>query len=142
LNSNFIGYCCPQSGPGSSVGIATGYGLDGPGIESRWEARFSAPVQTGAEAHPATELYLYSRYGPYGLYRASVPVQRCTLPLLLSPDICTLSHFRKIRLPSLCCYFALHAAHSIYMFLVFSAYSSSTTVLLATNTVGYATTNE
>ena len=24
------------SGPGSSVSIATGYGLDGPGIESRW----------------------------------------------------------------------------------------------------------
>ena len=24
-----------QSGPGSSVGIATDYGLDGPGIESR-----------------------------------------------------------------------------------------------------------
>jgi len=23
-------------GPGSSVGIATTYGLDGPGIESRW----------------------------------------------------------------------------------------------------------
>ena len=23
-------------GPGSSVGIATGYGLDGPGIEYRW----------------------------------------------------------------------------------------------------------
>jgi len=23
-------------GPGSSVGIAKGYGLDGPGIESRW----------------------------------------------------------------------------------------------------------
>ena len=27
------------------------------------------------------ELYLYSLYGPYGLYRASVPVQGCTLPL-------------------------------------------------------------
>jgi len=26
-------------------------------------------------------LYLYSPYGPYGLYRASVPVQWCTLPL-------------------------------------------------------------
>jgi len=26
-------------------------------------------------------LYLYSPYGPHGLYRASVPVQRCTLPL-------------------------------------------------------------
>jgi hypothetical protein len=23
-------------GPGSSAGVATGYGLDGPGIESRW----------------------------------------------------------------------------------------------------------
>jgi hypothetical protein len=37
----------------SSVGIATHYGLDGPGIESRWGARFSAPVYTDAEAHPA-----------------------------------------------------------------------------------------
>jgi len=26
-------------------------------------------------------LYLYSTYGPYGLYGASVPVQRCNLPL-------------------------------------------------------------
>ena len=41
-------------GPGSVVGIATAYGLDGPGIESRWGARFSAPVQTGPEAHPAS----------------------------------------------------------------------------------------
>jgi hypothetical protein len=41
-------------GPGSSVGIATGYGLDGPVIESRWAARFSAPVQTGSGAHPAS----------------------------------------------------------------------------------------
>ena len=95
-------------GPGSVDSIATGYGLDGPGIESRWEARFSAPVQTGPGAHPASctirtrsfpggkkrpgrdadplpssstvghervELYLYSPYGPYGLYRASVTVQ-------------------------------------------------------------------
>jgi len=41
-------------GRDSSVGIATGYGLDGPGIESRWGARFSAPVQTGPVAHPAS----------------------------------------------------------------------------------------
>ena len=27
-------------GPGSSVGIATGYGLDGPGISSRWGVTF------------------------------------------------------------------------------------------------------
>jgi hypothetical protein len=116
-------------GPGSVVGIANGYGLDGPGIEPRWGVRLSAPVQTGPGAHPASctmgtgclqgvksgrgvtmtphtlpvlwsrkstaitllplwdvrsvqslsactvQLYLYSPYGPYGLYRASVPVQ-------------------------------------------------------------------
>jgi hypothetical protein len=28
-------------GPGSSVGIAIGYGLDGSGIESRWRCDFS-----------------------------------------------------------------------------------------------------
>ena len=43
-----------HEGPDSSVGIATRYWLDGPGIESRWEARFSAPVQTGPEAHAAS----------------------------------------------------------------------------------------
>jgi hypothetical protein len=38
----------------SSVGIATRYGLDGPGIKSRWEAKFSAPLQTGLGAHTAS----------------------------------------------------------------------------------------
>ena len=42
------------AGPGSSVGIATAYGLDSPGIESRWGARFSVPVQTGPEARPTS----------------------------------------------------------------------------------------
>ena len=37
----------------SSVGIATRYGLDDPGVESRWGARFTTPVQTGPGAHPA-----------------------------------------------------------------------------------------
>ena len=40
-------------GRDSSVGIATRYGLDGPGIESLWGARFSTPVQTGPGAYPA-----------------------------------------------------------------------------------------
>ena len=40
-------------GPSSSVGIATDYGLDGPGNESQWGARFFA-VQTGPGAHPAS----------------------------------------------------------------------------------------
>ena len=38
-------------GRDSSVGTATCYGLDGPGIESRWGARFSAPIQTVPGAH-------------------------------------------------------------------------------------------
>jgi hypothetical protein len=37
----------------SSVVITTRYGLDGPGIDPGG-ARFSAPVQTGPEAHPAS----------------------------------------------------------------------------------------
>ena len=56
--------------------------------------RFSAPVKTGPGAHPVScstgtgpspggksgractvQLYLYSPYGPYSLYRTSVPLQ-------------------------------------------------------------------
>ena len=48
ISSHFVG-----CGSGSSVGITTGYGLDGPGIESRWGSKFSAPVQTGPGVNPA-----------------------------------------------------------------------------------------
>ena len=41
-------------GRDGSAGRATRYGLDGPGIESRWGARFSAPVRTGPGAYPAS----------------------------------------------------------------------------------------
>jgi hypothetical protein len=37
FNVRTVHYC----GPGSSVGIVTGYGQDGPGIESRWWCDFS-----------------------------------------------------------------------------------------------------
>ena len=39
-------------GPGSSVGIATDYGLDGPGSNPGGDEIFP-PVQTGPGAHPA-----------------------------------------------------------------------------------------
>jgi hypothetical protein len=42
-----------------------------------WTVR---PVQSLSAC--TVELYLYSHYGPYGLYRASVPAQGCTLPYL------------------------------------------------------------
>ena len=38
----------------SSVSIVTCYGLDGPGIESRWGTRFFACVQISPGAHPAS----------------------------------------------------------------------------------------
>jgi hypothetical protein len=95
-------------GSGSSVGIANGYELDSPEIESWWggeifrtcpdrpwipssfiyngyrvfpggierpgrDADTSPP--SSVDGHERVELYLYSPYGPYGLYRASVPVQ-------------------------------------------------------------------
>jgi membrane protein YqaA with SNARE-associated domain len=70
------------SEPGSVLGIVTGYVLDGLGIESQLEAIFSTPVQTLTSSychgHERVELYLYSPYGRYVLYRASVPVQGCT----------------------------------------------------------------
>jgi len=62
-------------GPGSVVGIATAYGLDGPGIESRWGARFSAPVETGPEAHPAS----------CTMGTASFPGVRCGRVVTLTP---------------------------------------------------------
>jgi hypothetical protein len=52
--------------PGSSVGIATAYWLDGPGIESRWERDFphlcrpalmptQPPVQMGTKSFPGVK---------------------------------------------------------------------------------------
>jgi hypothetical protein len=41
-------------GRDSSVGIETRYWLNGPGIESRWGARFCADLQTGSGTHTAS----------------------------------------------------------------------------------------
>jgi hypothetical protein len=93
-------FCC---GSCSVVVIVTGYRLEGP-VEVRFSAPVqtgprahpvSYKMDTGyfpggkelpgldadlsptssAVGHERVELYLYSPYGPYGLYRASVPVQ-------------------------------------------------------------------
>ena len=47
--------CLDCGGPGSSVGIATGYGLDGPGIESRWGRDF--PYLSRLALGPTSLLY-------------------------------------------------------------------------------------
>ena len=76
-----------SGGPGSVVGTATSYGLDGLGIESRWGGEIFRTCPDRVWGPPSllyngyrvfserVELYLYSPYEPYGLYRASVPVQ-------------------------------------------------------------------
>ena len=40
VTQSIILFSSLATGPGSVVGIATGYGLDGPGIESRWRRNF------------------------------------------------------------------------------------------------------
>ena len=52
--TNIPDHTITTRGRSSSVGIATRYGLDGPGIESPWGSRFSASVQTGPGAHPVS----------------------------------------------------------------------------------------
>ena len=54
----------PEYGPGSVVGIATGYGLDGPGIESRWERDF--PHLSRLSWGPPSLLYNGYRVFPGG----------------------------------------------------------------------------
>ena len=56
-----------QSGPGSSVGIATGYGLDGPGIEFRWRQDF--PHLSRPTLGPPSLLYNGYRVFPGGKER-------------------------------------------------------------------------
>jgi len=46
--------CEDDVGRYSVVGTEARYELRGPKIESRWGVRFSAPVQTGPGAHPAS----------------------------------------------------------------------------------------
>ena len=51
----FVCVCvCVCVGRDSLVGIASRYVLNGPEIESRWRARFSAPVHNGPGVHPTS----------------------------------------------------------------------------------------
>ena len=40
ISNLFVNHSIFFRGPGSVVGTVTGYGLDGPGIESRWRRDF------------------------------------------------------------------------------------------------------
>ena len=61
-----VKYSDKDCGPGTSVGIATGYGLDGPGIESRWA---SFTVRPDRPWGPPSLLYNAYRVFPGGKER-------------------------------------------------------------------------
>ena len=63
MNNAYVINC----GPGSSVGITTDYGLDGPGSNRGGDEIFP-PVQTGPGAHPASCI-MGSRSFPGGKVR-------------------------------------------------------------------------
>ena len=52
--SVFIKCHAINGGPGSSVGIATGYGRGSPGIESQWRRDFRHLSISGPGTHPAS----------------------------------------------------------------------------------------
>ena len=58
-----------DSGPGSSIGIATGYGLDGPGIESRGGGGVIFRTCPDRSCGPPNPLYIGYRVFPGGKER-------------------------------------------------------------------------
>ena len=58
-----------------------------PGGKERSGRDADSSPPSSAVGHERVELYLYSPYGPYGLYRASVSVQGRTLPCFTSVPV-------------------------------------------------------
>ena len=83
-----------QSGPGSGVGIATGYGLDGPGIESRWRRDFPQLSRPGVKSGRGVTLTPHPLLVPWSRKSRAIPL----LPLwavrpVQSLSACTTVHF-------------------------------------------------
>jgi len=75
---------CPDRPWGLPNLLCNGYRVF-PGGKERSEGDADPSPPSSAVVIERVELYLYSPYEPYGLYRASVLVQGCTLPLFKSP---------------------------------------------------------
>ena len=82
---------CPDRPWGPPSLLYDGYRVS-PGGKERPGCAADPSPPSGAVDQERVELYLCSPYGPYGLYTASVPVQRCTLPL----------PFNKFKVFSIC----------------------------------------
>jgi len=66
-----------QTGPGAHQASCTMGTGSFPGVESGRGVTLIPHPLLSAFGHERVELYLYSPYGAYGLYRASVPVEGC-----------------------------------------------------------------
>ena len=64
-----------QTGPGTHPASCTMGIKPLPGVKSYRVVTLTPHTSPSAVGHERVELYLYSPCGPYGLYRASVPVQ-------------------------------------------------------------------
>jgi hypothetical protein len=71
---------CPNRPCGPNSLLYSGYRVFPDGKERPLCEADPLPAST-AVGHERVELYLYPTCGPYGLYRASVHVQGCTLPI-------------------------------------------------------------
>jgi hypothetical protein len=105
-----IFHTCPDRSRGSPSLLYNGYqvfpgGKEGPACD------VDPSPPSSAIGHERVELYLYAPYGLYGLYRASVPVQGCTLPL---PSLYNLVNKANL-------------VHSLFLVYLFSVYLSIST---------------
>jgi len=75
-----IFHTCPDRSWGPPSLLYNGYRVF-PGDKKRPGLDADPSHPSSAVGHERVELYLYSPYGPYGLYRAAVPVQGGTLSL-------------------------------------------------------------
>ena len=73
-----IFHTCPDRPWGPPSLLYNGYWVF-PGVKSGQSVTLT-PHPFQRHGQERVELYLYTSYGLYGLYRASVPVQGCTLP--------------------------------------------------------------
>ena len=73
-----------------------------PGGKERPGCDADPSPRSSAVGHERVELYLYSPYGPYALYRASVYVQGCTLPYSKAIPLLPLWAVRPVQSLSVC----------------------------------------
>jgi len=92
---------CPDRIWGSPSLLYNGYRIF-PGGKERPGCKADPSPPSSSVGHERVELYLYSPYGLYGLYRASVPVQGCTVPYSRAIPLLPLWAVRPVQSLSAC----------------------------------------